>query len=96
MHRTQIYLPEELRKEIDRHSKARGESMAEYTRKAIEDRIKKEKKEKTNLKKLAENFVGSSKRTDIEIQQWLDSIREGRRLADEAREERLQKALRKK
>lgn len=95
MQRTQIYLPEDLRKEIDRHRQARGESMAEYTRKALEERLKKEKKERVDLEKLADDFIGSSKRADREIQQWLDSVREGRRLSDEVREERLQKALKK-
>ncbi len=95
MQRTQIYLPEELRKEVDRYRYARSESMAEYTRKALEDRIKKEKRKKSDLEKLADDFIGSSTKTAAEIQQWLDEVREGRRLADEVREERLQKALQK-
>lgn len=95
MQRTQIYLPEDLRKEIDRYRQARGESMAEYARKALEEHLKKEKKEKVDLKKLADDFIGSSKRSDAEIKQWLDSVREGRRLSDEVREDRLQKALKK-
>lgn len=82
MQRTQIYLPQDLREEIDRHRRAKGESMAKYTRKALEDRLKKEKKEKCDLKKLADDFIGSSKRTDVEIQQWLYSVRESRRLSD--------------
>lgn len=89
-------MPEDLRKEIDRYRYAQGESMAEYIRQALKDRIKREKKEKTDLKKLAEDFIGSSTKTDAEIQQWLDDVREGRRLADEVREERLQKALKRK
>lgn len=95
MQRTQIYLPEDLRKEIDRHRYVKGESMAEYTRKALEDRIKKEKRKKSDLEKLADDFIGSSTKTDAEIKQWLDEVREGRRLADEVREKRLQKALKK-
>lgn len=95
MQRTQIYLPEDLRKEIDRYCYSQGESMAEYTRKALEDRIKKEKRKKSDLGKLADDFIGSSTKTDAEIQQWLDEVREDRRLADEVREERLRKALQK-
>lgn len=96
MQRTQIYLPEDLRREIDRHRLVRGESVAEYTRKALEDRLKKEKKEKADLKKLADAFIGCSKRSDKEIQEWLGWVREERRLSDEVREKRLQKILKKK
>ncbi|MBI2596580.1 ribbon-helix-helix protein, CopG family [Candidatus Daviesbacteria bacterium] len=93
MQRTQIYLPEELRREIDQHRKACGESLTDYLRKAAKERLEKDKKRKTDLKKLADEFIGCSKRTDEEIQEWLDWVREERRLSDEVREERLQKAL---
>lgn len=96
MQRTQIYLPEELRKEIDRLCYAKGESVAEYTRKALEDRIKKEKRKKADLKDLAEKFVGSSTKNEEEIQEWLDWVREERRLSDEVRTERLRRVLKKK
>lgn len=96
MLRTQIYLPEDLRKEIDLARKRTGESLSDYLRKAAKDRAKKERKEKVNLKKLADEFIGSSTKTDAEIQDWLDWVREERRLSDEVREERLQKALKKK
>lgn len=94
--RTQIYLPEDLRQEIDRDRSKSGESLAEYLRKAAEQRLEKQRKEKTDLKKLADEFIGCSTRTDEEIQEWLDWVREERRLSDEVREERLQKALKKK
>lgn len=95
MLRTQIYLPEKLKKDIDRERSLSGESMADYLRKAAEEKLERTKKKKAKLKKLAEDFIGSSKRSDREIQEWLDSIRAGRRLADEVREERLQKTLKK-
>lgn len=91
--RTQIYLPKDLRREIDRQRISSGESLAEYLRKAAQERVEKENKKKENLKKLASEFVGSSKRSDKEIQEWLDWVREERRLSDEVREKRLQKTL---
>lgn len=91
--RTQIYLPEDLRQEIDKDRSRSGESLAQYLRKAAEQRLEKQRKEKADLKKLAEEVIGSSNRSDQEIQEWLDWIREERRLSDEVREERLQKAL---
>lgn len=96
MLRTQIYLPEELRQDIDRITKDSHQSLAEYARNAIEKEVKKDKKRKVNLGKLADAFIGCSTRTDAEIQEWLDWVREGRRLSDEVREDRLQKALKKK
>lgn len=96
MQRTQIYLPDDLRKEVDKYRSTKGQSLAEYTRKSLEDSIEKEKTEKEYLKKLADGFIGSLKMTDQEVQEWLEEIREERRLSDEVREERLQKALVKK
>lgn len=96
MLRTQIYLPEELRRDIDRITKDSNQSLAEYARNAIEKEVKKDKKRKVDLGKLADAFIGSSTKTDAEIQEWLDWVREERRLSDEVREERLQKALKKK
>lgn len=96
MQRTQIYLPEELRREVDRHSKARGESMAEYTRKALEDRLKKEKKEKTDLKKLADRVIGSLKISQEEAEKWVQEIREDRRLSDERLDRRWTQAQKKR
>ena len=83
MQRTQIYLPEELRQEIDRLRKSTKESLAEYVRKATKQRVEKDKKQKVDLKKLADSFIGCSSRTDEEIQEWLDWIQEEKRLIDE-------------
>lgn len=91
--RTQIYLPEDLRQQIDKDRSESGESLAQYLRKAAEQRLEKQRTEKADLKKLAEEVIGSSNRSDQEIQEWLDWIREERRLSDEVREKRLQKAL---
>ena len=96
MLRTQIYLPAELRQEIDKHRLKTGESLAGYVRKAAEKRVQQDKKKKIDLQKLADGFIGCSTRTDAEIQEWLDWVRDERRLSDEVREERLQIALKQK
>lgn len=83
LQRTQIYLPEELRTEVDRLRKDTKESLAEYAREAIKERVKRDKKKKVNLKKLADAFIGSSTKTDAEIQEWLDWIQEEKKLVDE-------------
>ena len=94
--RTQIYLPTELRREVDRQRVLSGESLSEYLRKALKERLERQKKSKAELKKLAEEFVGSSKRSDKEIQEWLNWVREERRLSDKVREARLKHSLAKK
>lgn len=91
MYRTQIYLPKELREEIDKQRLLTGESLAEYLRDAAKKKLLAEKRRKADLKKLADSFIGSSRRTDKEIKQWLRWVREERRLSDEVREKRLQK-----
>lgn len=82
--RTQIILPKTLREEIENQRKLTGESLAEYLRKAAEDRIKKEKKRKVDLKRLAEEVVGvaAGSRSKTEIAKWEREIRETRRLED--------------
>lgn len=96
--RTQIYLPQELRKEIDRQRSLTGESLAEYLRQAAEARLKKDKSRKADLKKLADEVIGSLKGTIIkeEAVQWIKEIREDRRLADERLDKRWVKAHKKK
>lgn len=83
MQRTQIYLPEVLRREIDRHRHARGESVAEYTRKALGERIKREQKEKVDLKQLAEDFTSGVEKSGwegIDVLQWQREIRKDRKI----------------
>lgn len=83
MQRTQIYLPENLRREIEEHRRARGESVAEYTRRALKERIEKEKKEKTDLKKLAEDFTSGVTKSGwegIDILKWQREIRKDRKI----------------
>jgi len=77
--RTQIYLPEDLRKEIDRQRSLSGESLAEYLRKAAKERLKKDRKKKVDLKKLADEVVGSVKKgawSGVDVEKWQREIRE--------------------
>lgn len=95
MQRTQIYLPEDLRKEIDKARSRKGQSLSDYIRNASEERVKKDKKEQADLEKLADEFIGCSTRTDAEIQEWLDWIQEEKRLVDEKIDARWEEARKK-
>lgn len=89
MQRTQIYLPDDLRKEIDKYLATSGESLAQYLRGAAEARLKKQKREKTDLKKLADQLDSlEGTRTRKEADQWIKEIREDRRLSDERLDKR--------
>lgn len=46
---TQLYLPEALRREIDRYRKTKSESLSEFIRKAVEERIEEDKRRKVGL-----------------------------------------------
>ncbi|KKQ78787.1 hypothetical protein A3B42_03270 [Candidatus Daviesbacteria bacterium RIFCSPLOWO2_01_FULL_38_10] len=85
LQRTQIYLPADLRREIDRQRALNGESLAEYTRKALGNRVQKGKKERANLKKLADEVVGAARgtRTKEGVLKWEKEIRRDRKLADQ-------------
>lgn len=87
MKRTQLYLPEELRTEVDKHRKQTGESLAQYFRDAVEHKLSRSKKLKVDLKKLADEFIGCSKKSDKEIQEWVDWVSEERKRADRKMEE---------
>src|SRR5438045_1920320 len=95
MLRTQIYLPEELRKEIDAARRWSGKSLSDYLREAAEEKTKKDKQKKQDLKLLAEQFVGSAKgtRSKKEINNWVQEIRKDRRLEDEHWEKRWDEAV---
>ncbi|MEK7188829.1 MAG: hypothetical protein AAB685_03185, partial [Patescibacteria group bacterium] len=59
--RTQIYIPEYLREEIEKHRSVAGETLSEYLRRSAIERIAREKKKKADLKKLADEVIGSIK-----------------------------------
>lgn len=85
LQRTQIYLPYDLRREIDKVRALSGESLAEYLRKGAEIKLKQDKKQKVDLKKLADEVIGSLKgyRTRKEVLEWEREIRRDRKLADQ-------------
>lgn len=82
--RTQIYLPEDLRQEIDKQRHQTGESLAEYLRKAAEQRLKAGKKRKADLKKLADLLGSVSKEESgwkgINVMEWQREIRKDRKI----------------
>ena len=85
--RTQIYLPEELRAEIDKQRAVKGESLAEYLRKAAGAQVKKDKIKKANLNKFAHEVVGSVKKgawSRVDVVTWHRKLRrdEDRHLED--------------
>lgn len=83
LQRTQIYLPEDLRREIDRSRRESGESLAEYARKAMKERVEKEKKRTVDLKKLAEDLGKGVKKSGwegIDVLKWQREIRKDRKI----------------
>ncbi len=83
LQRTQIYLPKSLRKDIDHHRASMGESLAEYLRKAAEERVKKGEKRKRELKKLAEELGTRVKKSGwegIDVIKWQREIRKDRKI----------------
>lgn len=83
MQRTQIYLPEDLRREIDKHRAQTGESLANYVRKAAEDRLKKNKNKKKNARQIVIEAISSvdperSGWKDVDVVEWQRAMREDR------------------
>lgn len=81
--RTQIYLPKDLRQAIDRDRREQKESLAEYLRKAAEERLARRKKQKTDLKKLAEEFTAGVTKSGwegIDVLKWQREIRKDRKI----------------
>lgn len=81
--RTQIYLPEDLRRQIDEELCRTGESLAEYLRKIAREDLSKRKKEKVDLKKLADEFTSGVKKSGwegIDVLKWQRKIRKDRKI----------------
>lgn len=99
MLRTQIYLPEELRKEIDAARRWNGKSLSDYLREAAEEKTAKDKREKEKYKKLAKSFMEFAKnnpRSKESAEAWVKQVRNDRIKADEHWEKRWEEAIRKK
>lgn len=86
--RTQIYLPYDLRREVDKARALSGQSLAEYTRKALERSLLREKATRGDLRKLANQVIGSLKISQDEAKKWVREIREDRKRSDERLEAR--------
>lgn len=83
MLRTQIYLPEDLRREIDSARRFTGESLSDYLRKAAAERTKKDKKRKVDLKKLAKEITAGVEKSGwegIDVNKWQREIRKDRKI----------------
>jgi len=79
--RTQIYLPRDLREEIDRLRAISGEGLAEYLREATRQRVQKEQKiKKVDLKTLAKKITSPKKSAwdGVDVVRWQRKIREDR------------------
>lgn len=82
MLRTQIYLPEDLRRKIDK-ARSADESLSEYIRKSLEEKVKKEEKQKVDLKKLAKDVTSGVKISGwegIDVVSWQREIRQDRKI----------------
>lgn len=92
--RTQIIIPRDLRDEIENQRRITGESLAQYLRKAAAERIKRERKKKQDLKRLAEVVVGSAAglRSKVEVEKWIKEIRRDRKLEDKHSLKRINEA----
>jgi len=81
--RTQIYLPSDLKRDVNYLRRISGESMAGYIRKATLERVEKDKQEKQALKKLASelgNLVTKSGWEGIDVIKWQREIRKDRKI----------------
>lgn len=99
MQRTQIYLPKDLRKEIDSARRWSGKSLSDYLREAAKEKTAKDKKEKEKYKKLAKSFIEFAKnnpRTKESAEAWVKEVREDRRKEDEHWLKRWNEAIGKK
>lgn len=81
--RTQIYLPQELRAQIDLQRKISGESLAEYIRIAAEERVKVKNQRKMDIKKLAQELGNGVKKSGwegVDVLEWQREIRKDRKI----------------
>lgn len=79
MQRTQIYLPEDLRREIDKQRSPK-ESLSDYIRKAAEEKVEKEKRKKVAIQDVIEALDALDPREsgwkDVDPVEWQRQIRQ--------------------
>lgn len=81
--RTQIYLPQDLRRGIDSARRGKGESLSDYIRQAAREKLARGGKEKQELKKLAKEFTSGVKKSGwerIDVLKWQREIRQDRKI----------------
>lgn len=93
--RTQIYLPEDLRRDIDKYRSETGQTLAAYLREAAEEKVKKSKRRKTDLKKLVDEIFAKPIISKEKAEQWIREIREERKAHDKRLKQRWSKAFQK-
>ncbi|MBI2415660.1 MAG: hypothetical protein HYV33_03300 [Candidatus Kerfeldbacteria bacterium] len=79
--RTQVLLPVDLRKKIDRMCSITSESLGEFLRKAAQERLERELQKKASLTKLAEEVIGSLHQgswKDMDVVAWQRDMRADR------------------
>ena len=89
-------MPADLRAQIENDRRLTEESLAEYLRKAARERLARRKKEKADLKKLADDVVGSIKPEEsgwagLDPAKWQHELR---REEDEHMEKRFKETMR--
>src|SRR5258708_7723518 len=95
--RTQIILPNSLREQIEEQRHITGESLAEYLREAARQRLVKEGKRKTDLIKLADDFMGfvkTHKKSEKVLRQSEKEMRQDRQEGEKHWLKRVDEALR--
>lgn len=92
MLRTQIYLPEDLRKKINK-ARSANESLSNYIRQAAKEKLSKDIKKKQDLKKLADEIFSKPIISKKRAKEWTKEIREDRKLHDERLMKRWDDAL---
>ncbi|HEX9721781.1 MAG TPA: hypothetical protein VGA53_00800 [Candidatus Paceibacterota bacterium] len=78
--RTQIIIPQNLRTKIDNARRVTGETLAEYLRKAVADRLKRERKKRADLAGLVRK-IGTVKKSGwegVDVIKWQREIRKDR------------------
>lgn len=79
--RTQIILPKDLREKVDQVISKTGESMAQYLRRAAVAQLEREQNHFADLKKLANDVIGSVSNKSLskdKVLKWQRQMRKDR------------------
>jgi len=81
MHRTQLYIQEDIFEKVQHYSKSLGISISEFIRTAIFHEI--EKKSQDNLAQFFETFEPLESFRDVNTQKYVDELRSKSRLLND-------------